>query len=271
MKLSTSILSLATIAFVAAQDGFTGMYPCADIGSSLLSWHHGSLVTGYSCNYPDYSISVSGVLSEAIQQGAKLTITAKKSGSVVYTDVQDFCGDLEGVHRCPVPTGKVTVSMRIPRKTSPINSDYRFHVTTADGRTAFCIDGSLGETARCPTGTTSSVPTPTSSPLPPPPVYPASRNCVTYPTLQDVSAFVLTPDWCLNKPITVTSTGPVSADIVKGATIGIQGRYLGRLVYADKKDLCEVLAAAGTPCPLSAAGLNSLSFDIGLKPNLAPN
>ncbi|KAF9337519.1 hypothetical protein BG006_004345 [Podila minutissima] len=59
----------------------------------------------------------------------------------------------------------------------------------------------------------------TYTPRPTPPAYPASESCATGTITQDVTAFTLTPsDYCVGKPYTLTSTGPLKTDIIAGVT-----------------------------------------------------
>ncbi|KAF9300971.1 hypothetical protein BGZ74_007292 [Mortierella antarctica] len=112
-----------------------------------------------------------------------------------------------------------------------------------------------------PTSTTTYTPRPT------PPAYPASESCATGTTTQNVTAFTLTPsDYCIGKPYTLTSTGPLKTDIIAGGTFSVTGRYLGRVVYTDDhRDFCALLAAAGTPCPVAKTA-DALSFALTVKP-----
>ncbi|KAG0011534.1 hypothetical protein BGZ81_002120 [Podila clonocystis] len=104
-----------------------------------------------------------------------------------------------------------------------------------------------------------------------PPTYPLSESCASYPTQQNVTSFTMTPgDYCIGRPYTVTTTGPLHADVIEGATVTLFGRWLGRLVYTDNQDLCKLLAAAGTPCPIAKTA-TSLSFDLLAKKNIPPN
>lgn len=122
------------------------------------------------------------------------------------------------------------------------------------------------------------IPTPTTtttapiSTWTPPPPYPVSGDCAPSGTAdQTVTDFNLTPsDYCVGKPYTITTTGPLSQDVVAPATISVSGKYLGRVVYTDRQDLCALLAAAGTPCPVAKTA-NALSFALTVKPSLPAN
>ncbi|KAG0099495.1 hypothetical protein BGZ93_007371 [Podila epicladia] len=115
-----------------------------------------------------------------------------------------------------------------------------------------------------PTSTTTYTPLPT-------PAYPASVDCATSSSDQDVTAFTLTPsDYCIGKPYTVTSTGPLKFDIIAGARYSVTGKLYGRIAYTDHGDFCALLAAAGTPCPIAKTA-NALSFDLTVKPFLPAN
>lgn len=101
------------------------------------------------------------------------------------------------------------------------------------------------------TRTTITFPTSTYTPPPLPPKYPESKNCPNVTTDQAVTGLTMTPgDYCLLQPYTLTVTGPLSAPIIDGTTLSITGSLFGSIVYRDVADLCKLLAAAGTPCPV---------------------
>ncbi|KAF8949191.1 hypothetical protein BGZ52_006049, partial [Haplosporangium bisporale] len=89
-------------------------------------------------------------------------------------------------------------------------------------------------------------------------------------TDQTVTNFTLKQSFCRGKHYTVIATGPVIQDIIAPAKLSISGKYLGRVIYSDNLDLCALLAAAGTPCPI-AAGTAALTFDVLLKPSVIVN
>ncbi|KAG0016001.1 hypothetical protein BGZ81_011432 [Podila clonocystis] len=100
------------------------------------------------------------------------------------------------------------------------------------------------------------------------PLYPASVDCATGYVDQNVTAFTLTPDdFCIGKTYTVTTTGPLALDIIAPARMALTGKYLGRIVYNDNQDLCVLLAAAGTPCPVAKTA-DALSFALTIKSSL---
>ncbi|CAO3568977.1 unnamed protein product [Mortierella alpina] len=75
---------------------------------------------------------------------------------------------------------------------------------------------------------------------------------------------------CIAKELCAVGTGTLDTAIIQGATVVMSGRYLGRLVYTDEQDLCAVLAAQGTPCPV-AAGTTVLKGCVTIKKNAPPN
>jgi len=98
------------------------------------------------------------------------------------------------------------------------------------------------------------------------PVFPFVWNDCSPPSAdQTVTNFTLKPTFCPGMNYTVISTGLTSKDIIAPSKLQILGKYLGRIVYSDNQDLCALLAASGTPCPV-AAGTAILSFDVLLKP-----
>lgn len=101
------------------------------------------------------------------------------------------------------------------------------------------------------TKTTTTFPTATYTPPPLPPKYPESQNCPNVKTDQAVTGLTLTPgNYCLLQPYTLTVTGPLSVPITDGTTLSTIGKLAGSVIYRDTADLCELLAAAGTPCPV---------------------
>ncbi|KAF9125649.1 hypothetical protein BGW39_007231 [Mortierella sp. 14UC] len=95
----------------------------------------------------------------------------------------------------------------------------------------------------------------------------ASRTSTQYAG----SNFTSSPyPWCIGKEFCLTATGTLSTDIVKGSRYDITGRTYGRLTYTDSHDLCSLLAASGTPCPIPAGPFN-LNLCVPVKPNLPPN
>ncbi|KAF9311533.1 hypothetical protein BG006_004551, partial [Podila minutissima] len=81
----------------------------------------------------------------------------------------------------------------------------------------------------------------------------------------NITDFSISPvPLCSGKNYTLTATGPLSTDIIAPATLTVQGRYIGRVVYTDNQDFCRLLADAGTPCPI-AATTSTLSVNVLLK------
>ncbi|KAG0276354.1 hypothetical protein BGZ95_007659 [Linnemannia exigua] len=75
--------------------------------------------------------------------------------------------------------------------------------------------------------------------------------------------FSLAPSpMCIGKDICITAKGELADDIVPGATLEVFGKHLGQVVYSDKIDLCQALAANGQACPVP---YTAKSFKICLK------
>ncbi|KAG0019914.1 hypothetical protein BGZ82_011747 [Podila clonocystis] len=281
MKFLSAIASLAVLAvsqaivegpyFRNAKTCYAGTPNLKSIGPSIFPMPF--------CPGSTYVFTIRGNLSEPLVQGAKLIVNARIDGKLVYTDEQDYCKLLSTQPQaCPVPAGKsVDLYAVLPKKAGlPVDGvvDYTFHATTPNGKTVFCWASTLSGAKCSPTPTPSTTiptPTPTYSPRPVPPTYPASENCAAGVTDQNVTAFTLTPsDYCIGKTYTVTTTGPLALDIILGAKFALTGRYLGRIIYVDNKDLCALLAAAGTPCPVAKTA-DALSFALTIKPSLPFN
>ncbi|KAG0285885.1 hypothetical protein BGZ96_009943 [Linnemannia gamsii] len=99
---------------------------------------------------------------------------------------------------------------------------------------------------------------------------PAFTNCAAAPQMT-VTGFSVAPyPLCINKNVCATVVGTSTTPIDGDATLAIAGRYLGRLVYSDSKDLCPLLAASGHPCPVPIT-TTSVTACILVKPSAPPN
>ncbi|KAF9369462.1 hypothetical protein CPB97_003584 [Podila verticillata] len=278
MKFLSAITTLAVLAVTQAfQEGpGFGMRKSCSSGTPIFQAYYGSpnIFPMPFCPQAesDYIYFLRGNLSEPLVQGSKLIISARVSGKLVYSDTQDYCKLLNVQSQgCPVPANQTVVMYtRVPKKNMPIEGpvDYTYQAVTPDGRDIYCWTSTLSG-PKCnpiPTPTTTTpAPTATSTPLP---LYPISRDCATGATDQNVTDFNLTPsDYCIGKPYTLTTAGSLSTDIIEGAKMSLIGRFLNRIVYTDSQDLCALLAAAGTPCPIAKTA-NTLSFALTAKPIL---
>jgi hypothetical protein len=80
-------------------------------------------------------------------------------------------------------------------------------------------------------------------------------NIATAPTQFTATSVSLSPvPLCVQKTC-LTLIGNLSTPITQGARNSVTGRWLDRLVYTDTQDLCAVLAANGTPCPIAAGAI----------------
>ncbi|KAK3846397.1 MAG: hypothetical protein J3R72DRAFT_471549 [Linnemannia gamsii] len=96
-------------------------------------------------------------------------------------------------------------------------------------------------------------------------------NSALGPVQYDGTNYTVTPSpMCIGKQFCLTASGTLSTDIIEGSTYSFVGRYLGRLFYVDNQELCTVLAASGTPCPVPAGAFNLKLCNL-LKPNYVPN
>ncbi|KAG9068569.1 hypothetical protein KI688_010844 [Linnemannia hyalina] len=100
---------------------------------------------------------------------------------------------------------------------------------------------------------------------------PTPFDCSTGPTQIAITSFNLVPyPLCINEMVCATGTGTLSTPVIEGATLAITGRYLGRLVYTDNHDLCELLASQGFQCPMPTT-MTSITACVLVKPNAPPN
>lgn len=92
-------------------------------------------------------------------------------------------------------------------------------------------------------------------------------NCATTPTQFQMTSANWSPSpACIGKELCAVGTGILDKPIVQGAKLALTGRYLNRLVYTDNHDLCAILAAQDTPCPV-AAGAAVLKGCVKIKEN----
>ncbi|KAI7826118.1 hypothetical protein BC939DRAFT_475820 [Gamsiella multidivaricata] len=95
---------------------------------------------------------------------------------------------------------------------------------------------------------------------------PILTNCAPGTTEMTVTSVSLSPyPLCTNKNVCITATGTLSTSIVAGASLSISGRYLGRVVYTDNQDLCNLLYVQGHPCPVPIT-VTSLTVCVLVKP-----
>ncbi|KAF8925725.1 hypothetical protein BGZ58_000526 [Dissophora ornata] len=100
---------------------------------------------------------------------------------------------------------------------------------------------------------------------------PPITNCATGATDLTITTFTLAPyPLCINKDVCATGTGQLSAPVTQGATLAIQGKYLGRVVYTDNQDLCTLLGAQGLSCPIPVT-LTSITACVLVKSTAPAN
>ncbi|KAF9399984.1 hypothetical protein BGZ76_007808 [Entomortierella beljakovae] len=104
MKFIAAIASLAFIAIAQSQDAPANWTSCAS-GQTQLE------VTSFITEPYPFCVgeqvcgNIVGTLNTPIIEGAKVSITGRYLGKIVYTDNQDFCAALAAQGTpCPVPT-----------------------------------------------------------------------------------------------------------------------------------------------------------------------
>ncbi|KAG0289979.1 hypothetical protein BGZ96_006519 [Linnemannia gamsii] len=102
--------------------------------------------------------------------------------------------------------------------------------------------------------------------LPPPGPF---ANCTAGPTQLTLTDYSLSPSpFCIGKQFCCTATGTLDSPIVQGGELMAIGRYLNRIVYSYRIDLCDALKAGGhTTCNIPAGpvilkicGIMSLNY-----------
>ncbi|KAF9905838.1 hypothetical protein EC991_001243 [Linnemannia zychae] len=101
---------------------------------------------------------------------------------------------------------------------------------------------------------------------------PFFTNCAMFtPTQLAIQYFSVTPyPLCINKDVTFSIMGTLSAPLDQGSYLTMEGRYLGRLVYTDTQSLCTLLIWSGRPCPVPITA-NFFDLSLLVKPNAPPN
>ncbi|TPX71366.1 hypothetical protein SpCBS45565_g01130 [Spizellomyces sp. 'palustris'] len=118
---------------------------CSDVLAGILSITNVS-VTPYPLRPgQNATLSASGALSEAINQGAKVRVTVALPGNfTVYDQQVDLCqaASLLG-HSCPINPGplNVTVTETIPSQLPAVNYTVRVNATNSDGKPIICFEG----------------------------------------------------------------------------------------------------------------------------------
>ncbi|KAG0239084.1 hypothetical protein BGW41_007927 [Actinomortierella wolfii] len=97
---------------------------------------------------------------------------------------------------------------------------------------------------------------------------PAWTDCGITPVEMTVTSFSVTPyPLCVGKPVCATIGGTLSAPIDgPDATLSVIGKFLGRVVYTDNQNLCDILSTTDHPCPVTT-DVTSVEACIGVKPN----
>ncbi|KAI8358238.1 hypothetical protein B0O80DRAFT_520826 [Mortierella sp. GBAus27b] len=104
--------------------------------------------------------------------------------------------------------------------------------------------------------------------------YPSFADCATSPTDFNVSSFTISVyPMCITQRVCFTATGSLLAPITHGTNltqVSLIGKYVGRVLYRDEQNLCDILGNQGQPCPVPV-GTTSLTTCLYVKPNLIPD
>ncbi|KAF9978834.1 hypothetical protein BGZ73_000105 [Actinomortierella ambigua] len=97
---------------------------------------------------------------------------------------------------------------------------------------------------------------------------PAFTECQSdFPYQLKINEFTISPyPMCAGQDVCATGTGQLSTPVIKGGRLSIVGKYLGRVVYTDSHDLCDLMAAQGFPCPI-ATSVTSLTSCVKVRDN----
>ncbi|KAG0365104.1 hypothetical protein BC939DRAFT_455811 [Gamsiella multidivaricata] len=139
MKFFAAIAALVVAAVANAQSpAFTN---CAT-GATDMTVSAFSVSPYPLCIGQNVCASVTGTLSTPVITGAKLAITGRYGGRVVYTDNQDLCTVLAASgHPCPVATSVTSITACVLVKTTaPANVPVALVIqaTNGNGNVLFC-------------------------------------------------------------------------------------------------------------------------------------
>ncbi|KAG0361811.1 hypothetical protein BC939DRAFT_473977 [Gamsiella multidivaricata] len=140
----TAIAALLLAAVASAQSSSFSkcvIYPNNTAYPTELTVTSLSLNPDPPCIGQNYCINVTGTLSTPIINGAKLAISGRYGGRVIYTDNQDLCTVLAASgHPCPVPitTTSLSLCVLMMTYTPPIPRNMTIEVTNGNGNRLFC-------------------------------------------------------------------------------------------------------------------------------------
>ncbi|KAK3824292.1 MAG: hypothetical protein J3R72DRAFT_17596 [Linnemannia gamsii] len=149
MKFTASLAVLATaiVSAVSAQTGsFASFSTCATYPTRL-TLNSFTLSPFPMCINKTYTLTAIGNVLDPIIGGAKLAITGRYLGRLVYTDNKS----LEEVlapsgQTLPIPAGPVALNLTIllkPNRPPNIVFAFQFYATNGDGGVLFCQSASL--------------------------------------------------------------------------------------------------------------------------------
>ncbi|KAF9379598.1 hypothetical protein CPB97_008876 [Podila verticillata] len=153
MKLLSAALGLAALAVVHADTYLWNFRNCG--GATDMNIVQASVQPFPFCPTDTYSIVLSGTTNVDIKTGAKITVTARVNGQVVYTDTDSYCrpaGSVDGVP-CPTRAGSSDMFITFLKKKAglplEVAAEYTFQATNANGRVLFCQKADLFP-GKCP-------------------------------------------------------------------------------------------------------------------------
>ncbi|KAG0368585.1 hypothetical protein BC939DRAFT_469902 [Gamsiella multidivaricata] len=138
MKFIAAVAALFVAAVANAQVPFTN---CAT-GATDIAITTFSIAPYPLCINQNVCATGTGTLSTPVVAGAKLAITGRYGGRVVYTDNQDLCALMAAQgHPCPIPTTLTSITACVlVKSTAPANVPVALTVlaTNGNGNVLFC-------------------------------------------------------------------------------------------------------------------------------------
>ncbi|KAF9961143.1 hypothetical protein BGZ72_004647 [Mortierella alpina] len=149
MKFITSIAALFVATVAKAQVDFAN---CAT-GPTDIVIDTFKIAPYPLCVGKEVCATGTGVLSTPVIAGAKLSISGKYLGRVVYTDNHDLCTLMAAQgHPCPIPTTLTSITACVPVKsTAPANIPVQLTVLATNGNNhvLFCQSATVTATKAC--------------------------------------------------------------------------------------------------------------------------
>ncbi|KAF9182360.1 hypothetical protein BGZ50_004967 [Haplosporangium sp. Z 11] len=93
---------------------------------------------------------------------------------------------------------------------------------------------------------------------------PPFTNCAPPSTDLTVNNFTVAPySPCIGGEFCFTVTGTLNKPVIERAELTIVGYYLGRVIYTENRNFCELMAAQGQSCPVPVTSTSFTACMLG--------